>query len=152
MRTRTAIWFEATVRYDRQTEDASTRKVNELYVVDAVSFAEAEKLIIEEMTPFNSGDLEVLKLAIAPCTEIFFTDNPSDDHYYKTRLAFITLDERTGKEKKKPVIFLVQACSLEAARKNIDEAMSGAAIDYEIKSITETSIMDVFEYTSKSKE
>lgn len=151
MRTRTATWFEATVRYERQTEN-NTRKVNELYIVDAISFAEAEERIVDYITPFTSDDIEVRKLAIAPYTEIFFSNNDSDDHYYKARLAFITLNERTGKEKKSPVTVLIQASSLEAARKNIDNQMSDTAIDYEIKSITETPILNIFEYTSKSKE
>lgn len=134
MRTRTAQWFEATVRYERQTEDAGQKKVTELYTLDALSFAEAEKRITEELLPFITGDFDVTKLAIAPYGEIFFSDDTADSYWYKARLAFITLDERSAKEKRTTVNFLVQA-------------MSPTAIDYEIKAITETTIIDVFEHT-----
>lgn len=147
MRTRTAQWFEATVRYERQTEDAGQKKVTELYTLDALSFAEAEKRITEELQPFITGDFDVTKLAIAPYGEIFFSDDTADSYWYKARLAFITLDERSAKEKRTTVNFLVQASSLENARKNIVQAMSPTAIDYEIKAITETTIIDVFEHT-----
>lgn len=151
MRSRTANWFETTVRYERQTEDAGQKKVNELYVVDALSFGEAEEAITKEMEPFVSGEFEVKNISPASYGEIFFSDNDNDDHWYKAKLSFITLDEKTAKEKRSSVNFLVQAATFNAAVKNIDEAMGKTAIDYIIVNIAETKIMDVYEHNAPLK-
>lgn len=145
MRSRTATFFEATVRYDRQTEDSTIKKVSELYVLTVLSFSEAEARIIKEITPFVSGDFDVTKLAIAPYREVFFTDSATDDRWFRAKLYFVTIDEKTSKETRTAMNYLVQATDIESARKNIEQVMSSTAIDYEISSIAETKILDVFE-------
>ena len=114
MRSRTANWFETTVRYERQTEDAG-QKVNEIYVVDALTFGEAEETITKEMEPFVTGEFEVKNISPASYGEIFFSDSDTDDRWYKAKLSFITLDEKTAKEKRSTVNFLVQAATFNAA-------------------------------------
>lgn len=150
MRSRTANWFETTVRYERQTEDGQ-KKVNETYVVDALTFGEAEEVITKEMEPFVSGDFNVKSISPASYGEIFFSDNENDSHWYKAKLAFVVVDEKTAKEKRSNVNFLVQAASFNAAVKNIDESMGKTAIDYEIVNIADTKIMDVFEHNAPLK-
>ena len=98
MRSRTANWFETTVRYERQTEDAGQKKVNELYVVDALSFGEAEEAITKEMEPYVSGEFEVKNITPASYGEIFFSVYDNVDYLYNAKLSFITLDEKTAKE------------------------------------------------------
>lgn len=142
-------WFETIVRYDKVMESGETKKVNETYVVDAITFGEAEESITEEMKPYMSGDFGIKNINPAPYSEIFFSDRDSDDKYYRVKLAFITIDEKTQKEKKSKVTYLVQASSLEQARKNTEEVMNGTMIDYEFVSVTETKILDVFEKESK---
>ena len=142
-------WFETIVRYDRVMESGEMKKVNETYVVDAITFGEAEESIAEEMKPYMSGDFDIKNINPAPYSEIFFSDNDTDDKYYKVKLAFITIDEKTQKEKKSKVTYLVQANSLEQARKNTEEVMKGTMIDYEFVSVTETKILDVFEKENK---
>ena len=148
MRSRTANWFETTVRYERQTEDAGQKKVNELYVVDALTFGEAEETITAEMEPYVSGEFEVKNITPAVYGEIFFSDNDNDDHWYKAKLSFITIDEKTAKEKRSAVNFLVQAASFTGAVRNIEEAMGKTAIDYVIANVSETKIMDVYEHNA----
>ena len=131
-------------------EDGLQKKVNENYTVDALSFTEAEKRIMEEMSSYISGEFSVKDIKIAPYKEIFFSDDPSADRWYKAKLQFITIDEKTEKEKRSNVYYLVEGCSLESARRNIDEVMDGTMIDYSIASVSETPIMDVFEYKVKS--
>ena len=97
MRSRTANWFETTVRYERQTEDGQ-KKVNETYVVDALTFGEAEEVITKEMEPYVSGDFNVKSISPASYGEIFFSDNENDSHWYKAKLAFVVVDEKTAKE------------------------------------------------------
>lgn len=150
MRSRTASWFETKIRYDKTMEDGQNKKVIELYVVDALSFGEAEASITEEMSAYISGEFEVKSIVPASYGEIFFSENANDDRWYKTKLQFITLDDKTGKEKRSSVYYLVQAGSLNGAVKNIDEVMGGTMIDYVIASINETQIMDVFEHKAKT--
>ena len=142
-------WFETIVRYDKTMESGEVKKVNEVYVVDAITFGEAEESITREMRHFVDGDFEVKNINPAPYSEIFFSDNEIDDKYYRVKLDFITVDERTQKEKKSKVAYLVQAGSLEQARKNTEEVMNGTMIDYEFVSVTETKIFDVFEQKGK---
>ena len=96
MRSRTANWFETTVRYERQTEDGQ-KKVNETYVVDALTFGEAEEVITKEMEPYVSGDFNVKSISPASYGEIFFSDNENDSHWYKAKLAFVVVDEKDRK-------------------------------------------------------
>ena len=153
MRSKTSTWFETKIRFEKTVETGETKKVTETYVVDALSFTEAESTITKEMTAFISGDMEVKAIKRAPYGEVFFSDIDSDDKFYKAKLQFITLDDKTEKEKKSSVYYLVQASSIEKARKYIDEEMGKSMIDYSIASITETPIMDVFEHktTEQSK-
>ena len=151
MRSRTTIWFEAKIRYEKMMEDGILRKVTETYVIDALSFGEAEKRILEEMTSYVSGEVEVCALKIAPYKEIFFADNNMDDKWYVAKLAFITIDEKTDKEKKTRVCYLVNAGNINAAVKNIEEQMAGTMIDYDTFNVSETQILDVFEYKPKGE-
>ena len=146
MRSRSAVWFECKIRYEKVMEDGLQKKVNENYVVDALSFSEAEKRIIEEMSSYISGEFEVADIKKAPYKEIFFTDDKIADKWYKAKLQFITIDEKTEKEKRSSVNYLVQAGSMNGAMKNIDEVMGGTMIDYVVASVVETTLMDVYEY------
>lgn len=151
MRSRTSTWFECKIRYEKTMEDGSQKKVTELYVVDALSFTEAEASIIEEMSSYISGEFEVKDIKKAAYGEIFFSDSPSADRWYKTKLQFITIDDKTEKEKKSNVNYLVHGSTLPGAVKSIDEVMGGTMIDYVIASIAETQIMDVFEHNQMLK-
>ena len=152
MRSRTANWFLCKIRYEKTMEDGLQKKVTEQYVVDALSFTEAEARIIEQMSQYISGEFDVQEIDRCVFKEIFFSDGEMDDSWYKAKLHFITIDEKTDKEKKTVVNYLVQAASFEGARKNIAEVMGGTMIDYRIAAVSETNIMDVFEYVSSKKE
>ena len=142
-------WFETIVRYDKTMEDGEVKKVSETYVVDAITFGEAEESIAEITNSYATSEYEIKNINPAPYSEIFFSDKDTDDKYYRVKLAFITIDEKTQKEKKSKVTYLVQANSLEQARKNTEEVMNGTMIDYEFVSVTETKILDEFEKESK---
>ena len=152
MRSRTAIWFECKVRYEKTMEDGMPKKVVEIYTVDALSFSEAEERIMEEMSSYVSGEIDIVDLKIAQYKEIFFADSDLADKWYKAKLAFITIDEKTDKEKKTSVFYLVNAGNINSAIKNIDEVMGGTTIDYQTLNVSETNIMDVFEYKKKEKD
>ena len=152
MRSRTANWFECRIKYEKTMEDGLQKKVTEAYVVDALSFTEAEQRIMEEMSSYISGEFEVSDIKKAVYKEIFFSDEELADRWYKAKLQFITIDEKTEKEKRSNVSYLVQAGTLNGAVKNIDSAMGGTMIDYVIEAVVETSLMDVFEYKKKETE
>ncbi len=133
-------------------EDGMQKKVSETYTVDALSFTEAEQRIMEEMSSYISGEFEVADIKKAAYKEIFFSDDENADCWYKTKLQFITIDEKTEKEKRSSVNYLVQAGTLNTAVKNIDTVMGGTMIDYVIASVSETTLMDVFEHVAKVKD
>ena len=149
MRSRTAEWFETKVQYGKVQEDGTQKKVTEQYVVDALSFTEAESRIIEEIKPYVTVDYKIKNITPANYHEVFFSDSKEDDKWYKAKLAFITIDEKTGKEKRSIVHYLVQARSTDTAQKAINDIMGKTMIDYEVASISETKILDVFEHHEK---
>ena len=139
-------WFECKIRYEKTMENGMTKKVNEPYLVDALNFTEAEARIIEEIRPFITGEFIVSDIKRANYSELFGSDEEAADRWFKCKLMFITLDERSGAEKKTSVQILVQAADLRDAVKKLDEGMKGTMADYQIASIAETAIMDVFFY------
>ena len=148
MRSKTAQWFETKVQYEKVQVDGMQKKVTEQYVVDALSFTEAESSIIEEMKPYVSGDYKIKNITPANYHDVFFSDDAQDDKWYKVKLTFITIDEKTEKEKHSIVHYLVQARSTGTAQQAINDVMSKSMIDYETVSISETKILDVFERSS----
>ena len=152
MRSRTANWFECKIRYEKTIEDGTQKPVTESYIVDALSFSEAEERITEEISAYVSGSFDVKDIKKAAFGEIFFSDDSNADRWFKTKLQFIILDEKSGKEKKSSVNFLVQAGTFREALSNIEEGMKGTMQDYVISSINETTIMDVFEYKKSTPE
>ena len=149
MRSRTAMWFECKIRYEKVMEDGLPKKINDVYIVDALSFSEAEERIIEEMSSYISGEIEIVDVKIAPYREVFFADDNLADQWFKAKLSFITIDERTNKEKRTSAMYLVNAGNISSAINNIDKVMSGTMIDYVTTSISATKIFDVFEYKKK---
>ena len=137
-----ALWFECKVRYDKMQENGSVKKVNEPYLVDALSFTEAEARIIEEITPFISGEFSVSAVKKTKISEIFWDE--TGDRYYMVKVMFITIDEKTAVEKKSASFILVQAVDFATALENFMKGMKGTMSDFEIASITETSLKDVF--------
>ena len=141
-------WFECKVKYEKTMENGSVKKGNEPYLVDALNFTEAERRIIEEITPFMTGEFEVSDIKRAHYAELF--EAPGDDSadkYFRAKLVFITLDEKSGKEKKTSQNVLIQAGDLRDAIRRLDEGMKDSMMDYTIASVTETALMDIFHYT-----
>ena len=142
-------WFECKIKYDKTLENGLTKPVTEPYLVDALSFTEAEARIIEEMTPYLNGEFTVSDIKRAKYSELFFAEDTSADRWFKCKLTFITLDEKSGAEKKTSTNVLVQASDLRDAVKKLDEGMKGSMADYLISSIAETAIMDVYPYSAE---
>ena len=142
-------WFECKVRFDRTMETGLLKKVTETYIVEALSFTEAERRFIEEMTPYISGEFTVTDIKRARLSELIESEDTAADRWFKAKVAYITLDEKSGAEKRTNHFMLVQATDFREAVKNLDNAMKGALGDWVIVSITETAVMDVFHYVQK---
>ena len=145
-------WFECKIRYEKTMDNGMTKKVTEPYLVDALSFTEAEARIIEEITPFISGGFTVSDIKRANYSELFFSDEENADKWYACRLEFITLDEKTGMEKKTKTNVLVQAADLRDAMAKLTDGMKNTMADYNAVCIKETAIMDVYPYQLKEEE
>ena len=146
MRSKTSVFFEAKVRLEKTMEDGMTKKVCETYAVDALSFSEAEKRVTDGIRVYTGGEFDIVGLKIAPYAEVFFSDDNSADAWFRVKLAFITIDEKTQKERRNKVNYLVHAKSIEDITDIVGQIMKGTMIDYEIVSINDTAIIDVFEY------
>ena len=144
-------WFECSIRYEKMAENGMNRKVTEAYLVDALSFTEAEARIIEEMNPYINGEFTVSGVKRAGYSELFPSEEDAADRWFKCKLFFITLDEKSGAEKKTPTTVLVQASDLRDGVKKRDEGMKGTLADYVIGSVAETAIRDVYPYTADVK-
>ena len=137
-------WFECKISYDKVTDDGIPKKNTESYLVDALSFTEAEARIIEEMRPFISGEFIVRDIKRARFWETFLNDN--GDRFYRVKVKLITLDDKSGTEKETAVQMLVQASTIHEAISNTDNGMKGTLTDYVIASVTETVINDIYPF------
>ncbi|MCL1606666.1 MULTISPECIES: DUF4494 domain-containing protein [Mediterranea] len=136
--------FECGIRYEKTLENGMQKKVTELYIVDAISFTEAESRIIGEMSAFISGEFAVVSEKITNYSEL--VETVGGDKWYKAKVNFMTLDEKTGKEKKQAFYYLIQANDIDHARSRLTEFMHGSLADWECEALQETKIMDVFLY------
>lgn len=144
MKTKVSKFFEVKIQYQKMQEDGKEKKVTEQYVVEAMSFTEAETRIAEEMLPYTDGDLDVVSEKIAPYNEIFISENSTDDKWFVSKVGFITLDEKTAKEKKQTFRYLVQARTSELAMDYTKEMLSHGMSEYSIDSVQDTPTLDVF--------
>ena len=151
MKSKVSKYYEVKIQYQKMQEDGREKKVTEQYVVEALSFTEAESRIIEEMTPFIDGDFDVVSEKIAPYNEILLSDSYSDDKWFVSKVAFITIDEKTEKEKKQTFRYLVQAATSELALDYTKEMFSHGMSDYRIEAVQDTPTLDVFLYEVKKE-
>ncbi|EJU16481.1 hypothetical protein HMPREF1323_0179 [Porphyromonas sp. oral taxon 279 str. F0450] len=145
-------WFECKVSYERQADSMGMKKVSESYLVDALSFTEAEKRIIKEVRPFVSvGELEVVNIRRARIAELFLNDEAEDDRYFRAKVNFITVDEKSGSEKKTSATMIVKSDSLPNAVTELKAQLDSQMASYEIAAVTDTQILDVFQYEAPER-
>ena len=142
-------WFECKVRYDKMVEQGIVKKVTESFLVDALSFTEAEARIIEEQTPFISGEFSVSAVKRTKISEIFRDDRA--DKWYLAKVAFITIDEKTAAEKRAISQILVAGSSFDGAYDTFKAGMTGVMGDFDLVSLTETAVLDVYSRGYKSQ-
>ncbi len=139
-------WFECKVTYERQSpEDGGMQKVTETYLLGALSFTEAEARIIEEVQPFVSiGSVIVSNIRRLKIAEFFDSEDQDDSFFYRLKVNMIIYDEKSGKEKKNVIAILIKSDTIINAINRLVKEYEG--LNYEIVSVTETAIMDVYKY------
>lgn len=145
-------WFECKIKYEKTLDDGKVQKVTEPYLVDAINFTDAEKRIIEEVQPFMTGVFEVSDIKRVRYSELFEDPRDEADRFYKAKVVFVTLDEKSGAEKKTVNPMLIQAGSLREALDRLDEGMKSSMMDYTVAAIQETSLVDVFHFQEAAPE
>lgn len=141
-------WFECKVSYEKENEDGKTKKTSESYLVDAVSFTEAESVITEEVSQFINGSFEVEAVKKDKVHELFRSES-GDGMWIKVKVAFITLDEVSGKEKRTNVTMYQQTSDMFHLASDLKKSLKDSSVDWEIKSAVETKILDVYEHKTK---
>ena len=137
-------YFECTIKYDKTQENGLLKKVAEKYLVQAMSFTEAEARFIGEMEAYINGEYDITAIKRLNIAELFESQDQAADRWYRSKLQFITIDERTGAEKRTPQIVYVRAKDFDDARNAIQEGMRGSLGDWEKAAVQETTIIDVF--------
>ncbi len=137
-------YFETTVKYETTADNGRVVKVSEKYLIDALSFTEAEAKTCEHVKPFISGEFIVSAIKRAKVNEIFY--NETGDKWFRAKVNFITLDEEKGVEKKTSVNMMIQAEDLKQARETLEQRMKDSMSDYEVEAVAETKILEVIEY------
>lgn len=145
-------YFEVKVKYEKTTEDGMQKTVSEIFLTDAMSFTEAEAIATEEMSMLAGGEFEIAAIKKVNYAEIVKSENDNEGTWFKCKLAFITIDERTEKEKKTHVSYLVEGSNLESAKVRMAKSMSSTMIDYEFSKIEETPIMDILHHKLTNSE
>lgn len=137
-------YFQCKIRYEKTQENGEIKKVTEPYLVDALSFTEAEARIIEEMEPFISGEFTVANISRYNVSEII--DKGNGDRWFRFKVSFIAIDERSAKEKKTSSYMLVRAFKIKESELIHNDYMKSTMADYTVDKIEETKIIDIFKF------
>lgn len=148
----TANWFEVKVKYTKVDEDGRQRKVSELYLLDAVSFTEAESRIIEELREIIQGDFYIEAIKKSNITELVDSNDANDDKWFKAKVAIIDADSISGREKRSNQYFLVAGSDVDKSLENLQKALSTYVVPFEIVQVGDSNIMDVFPYFEDKQE
>lgn len=133
-------YFDAAATYKKVLENGTEKKVTEHILVNAMSFTETESRTLEFFSASNMNELFIKSIKREPVSEIFEGDG---DKWYRCKVAFIALDEKTGGEKKTVRIMMVQAKDFTEAKKNLEDGMKGTMSDWELDTIQETNFIDL---------
>ena len=136
-------WFEVVVKYDT----AEGKKKACHLLIDALSYTEAENRAIEEMAAYCPGELDIVNIRHRKFVDVILSgENTAEFKYYQVKCNILCLDEKTGTEKKTPMLLLVQAASLKNAVQAFISYMRDSVTDYDIASVTETQIEDIHQF------
>lgn len=148
----TANWFEVKVKYVKVGEDDRERKVSELYLLDSMSFTEAEARIIEKLKEMIQGDFCIEAIKKSNITELVESKDGNDDKWFKAKVAIIDADSISGREKKTNWYHLVAGENVDKALENLQKSLSTYVVPFEIVQVGDSNIIDVFPYFDEKQE
>ena len=140
-----AIYHEVSIKLDKVQETGMIKKVTEKYLVKAVSFTDAEKQASEFIASYANSEFDICAIKRTKIAEIFESTDATADRFYSAKVAYITLDEKTGAEKRTMQLIMVKATDFDDARNTLQGGMNGVLGDWEKAQLSETQIMDVIE-------
>ena len=144
------IWYECKVKYRKTNETGESKNVTETYLLDAVSYTEAEKRITEEMSAYTSEEFRITNIKVANFSEVHPFEN--SDRWFKSKISLISYDDESGKERKSNIYMLIQANDVKEAFENTEQALQETMGEFSIPAITESPILDVFPYFTGEEE
>ncbi|MBQ9705193.1 MAG: DUF4494 domain-containing protein [Paludibacteraceae bacterium] len=136
-------FYECKVKYQREVGDGKLQKMNDTYLIEAVSFGDAETRVLEEVRPFVFAGQEVEMKSIKKVLYTEVLPNDEGHYWFKAKVMLTTIDENAGKEKKIATGILVQEVDMESAYKAVNKLMKDSITDYEITNLQVTNIVDV---------
>lgn len=137
-------YFETSVKYRKTDEQGVNKVVTEQYLVNAVNFTEAEYNITEQMQIHIGDEFRIVNIKLTNYSEIAAFEDA--DKWFKSKVSLLAYDEDSGKEKRTNIYMLIQANDAKIAYDNTITTMKGSLGDFDIPSVSETKIVEVFEY------
>ncbi len=140
-------WFTVKVKYTKQLENGTFKRVSEPYLLSAMTFTDAETRIYEELGQIIRGEFNVVGISRTEVHDIFQYDDC--DTWYKCKITFTSegnMDDPEAKQKKVSQNFLVSAVSVKDAFEKLKESLSTLMADFEVPSISVSTIVDIFPY------
>jgi hypothetical protein len=144
------IWFLCKVKYAKENEQGLLKNVSEQYLVDAVSFTEAEARIYDMLGSVIRGDFQVTNISKSNFVDVFFFEDI--DIWHKCKISYIVADADSGKEKKVTQFMLVTAHDVKEAYDRIHESLSNMLVSFRVPEVTESPIIEVFPYEKEDEE
>ena len=135
-------YFIATCKYEKMQENGAVKRVSEKYLCDALSIVEADAVVTENLKPYISGDFFTSKVENSPIAEVI--GDKEADKYYLAKVAFVTIDERSGKEKKTVSQWLIGGTDFNDAYEMVLHEINKCMADIEIVSLAETPIKEFY--------
>lgn len=137
-------WFECKVRLTKTDQNGKERTVTESYLLDAVTFTDAEARIILKMQQLTKGEFSVTDIRKSRISDVFTYDK--GEWWFRAAINLVSIDEEAGKEKKIKAFYLINADDLKEAVQRLDESLSFLVIPYFISSLSVSMIADIFPY------
>ena len=147
-----ANWFEVDVRRIRIDEYGRELRVSEIYLLDAMSYTEAESRIIREMESITSGDFWITRLKKSNVTEVVESTDANDDRWYKAKVAIIDADKVSGREKRSFLYYLVAASDVSRALENLNKALETFMMPWKVGSVSDSHVSDIFPYVAEGED
>lgn len=138
-----SMWFYCKLKYQKELENGSLQTVNEEYLVDALSFTEAEARIHLELSGTHR-EFDLINVTRMRLADLFHYDDA--ETWFKCKVVYISVDERNGKEKKVNNVMLVSANDVKQAYERIQEGLRTMIVPFDITDVNTTNILEIFPY------